>query len=81
MLGAKSGQHIEIKEGVELGEQVVTQGNYQLKYISVGGVHTHDHGPGEDHHDHENHEDAHADHGHDDHEGHDHHDHHNDGAE
>ena len=81
MLGAKSGQHIEIKEGVELGEQVVTQGNYQLQYISVGGVHTHDHGPGEDHHDHENHEDAHADHGHDDHEGHDHHDHHNDGAE
>ena len=81
MLGAKSGQHIEIKKGVELGEQVVTQGNYQLQYISVGGVHTHDHGPGEDHHDHENHEDAHADHGHDDHEGHDHHDHHNDGAE
>jgi multidrug efflux pump subunit AcrA (membrane-fusion protein) len=68
MLGAKSGQHIEIKEGVEAGEQVVTQGNYQLQYISVGGVHTHDHGPGEDHHDHSH------DHGgeHEDHEEHNH---------
>lgn len=75
MLGAKSGQHIEIKEGVELDEKVVTQGNYQLQYISVGGVNTHDHGPGEDHHDYE------GEHGHDDHEGHDHYDHHNDAAE
>jgi len=79
MLGAKSGQHIEIKEGVELGEQVVTLGNYQLQYISVGGIHTHDHGPGEDHHDHESEQhEEHDDHGHEEgddmHEDHDDHD-------
>ena len=82
MIGAKSGQHIEIKDGVEVGEQVVTQGNYQLQYISVGGVHTHDHegehGHDDAHHDHERaagHED-HADHNHAHDEGHDHHDDH-----
>ncbi|MFK8035913.1 MAG: efflux RND transporter periplasmic adaptor subunit [Hyphomicrobiales bacterium] len=84
-LGAKSGQHIEIKDGVEVGEQVVTQGNYQLQYISVGGVNTHDHGPGEGHHDHED-EHGHGDDqhnheheaGHEDHEDHADHNHAND---
>lgn len=77
-LGTKTGYHIEIKSGLFPNERVVTNGNYQLQYISVGGIQEHDHGDVHDHaneeeeshegHDHENepHE------GHDDHSDHDH---------
>ena len=79
-LGAKTGHHIEIKNGLFPNEHVVTNGNYQLQYISVGGIHEHGH---DDHdHDEEPHEkqdshshddNDHSDHeNHDDHNGHDH---------
>ena len=41
--GAKTGHHIEIKSGLFPNERVVTNGNYQLQYISVGGIQEHDH--------------------------------------
>lgn len=77
-VGTKTGHHIEIKSGLFPNELVVTNGNYQLQYISVGGIQEHDHGDGHDHaneeeeshegHDHENepHEDNddHSDHDH-----------------
>ena len=77
-VGTKTGHHIEIKSGLFPNERVVTNGNYQLQYISVGGIQEHDHGDGHDHaneeedshegHDHENepHEDNddHSDHDH-----------------
>ena len=77
-IGVKTGHHIEIKSGLFPNERVVTNGNYQLQYISVGGIQEHDHDDhGHDHdekdghghdeeHDHENHED------HDDHSDHEH---------
>ncbi|MEM7620607.1 MAG: efflux RND transporter periplasmic adaptor subunit [Pseudomonadota bacterium] len=79
-LGAKTGHHIEIKNGLFPNEHVVTNDNYQLQYISVGGIHEHGH---DDHdHDEEPHEkqdshshddNDHSDHeNHDDHNGHDH---------
>ena len=77
-VGTKTGHHIEIKSGLFPNELVVTNGNYQLQYISVGGIQEHAHGDGHDHaneeeeshegHDHENepHEDKddHSDHDH-----------------
>ena len=75
-VGTKSGHHFEIKSGLFPNDRVVTNGNYQLQYMSVGGIQEHDH---EDEveedshagHDHEN--EPHDDHeGHDDHSGHDH---------
>lgn len=64
--GEKSGHHIEIKSGLAENEQVVTHGNYQLQYISLGGVQEHDDHESEKHeeghseddgheHDHSNH--------------------------
>ena len=74
-LGTKTSHHIEIKSGLFPNERVVTNGNYQLQYISVGGIQEHDHNDKphdeqEDHshddgHDHEDEKDSHA--GHDDH--------------
>ncbi|WKN45401.1 efflux RND transporter periplasmic adaptor subunit [Tunicatimonas pelagia] len=71
-LGAKTGHHIEIKSGLFPNERVVTNGNYQLQYISVGSIQDHDdngheetphdeqkehsHDDGHDHHDGQNHE-------------------------
>ena len=84
-LGTKTGHHIEIKSGLFPNERVVTNGNYQLQYISVGGIHEHDHDEkshdeleGHTHddghdHDHAENEDDHSDHeNHDDHNGHKH---------
>ena len=64
-IGAKTGYHIEIKSGLFPNEHVVTNGNYQLQYISVGGIQAHDH----DDHDEEPHDEQEG-HFHDD--GHDH---------
>ena len=86
IVGAKTSHHIEIKSGLFPYESVVTNGNYQLQYISIGGVQEHDHDEKEVHsHDDENGH-AHSSepikesreiHNHDDenHLGHDHHDH------
>lgn len=78
-LGVKTGHHIEIMSGLFPNERVVTNGNYQLQYMSVGGIqdHAHDeephdeqeghaHDDGHDHADEEPHEDN------DDHTGHEH---------
>lgn len=78
-IGTKSGHHFEIKSGLFPNERVVTNGNYQLQYMSVGGIQEHDHedeveedshakhnNENEPHDDRSNHED------HDDHSGHDH---------
>ena len=40
-VGVKTGHHIEIKSGLFPNESVVTNGNYQLQYISVGGIQEH----------------------------------------
>ncbi|MGN7503186.1 MAG: efflux RND transporter periplasmic adaptor subunit [Alphaproteobacteria bacterium] len=57
-LGEKCLHHVEITSGLVAGEDVVVNGNYQLQYIAIGGVHTHDdhdhdhdHGDEDDHHD------------------------------
>ncbi len=42
-IGAKSAHHIEIKSGLNQGDLVVTRGNYQLQYVSMGGAHDHGH--------------------------------------
>jgi multidrug efflux pump subunit AcrA (membrane-fusion protein) len=42
-IGTKTSHYIEIKSGISPSESVVTNGNYQLQYISVGGVQDHDH--------------------------------------
>lgn len=42
-IGTKTSHHIEIKSGIFPNESVVTNGNYQLQYISLGGVQEHDH--------------------------------------
>lgn len=40
-IGAKTGHHIEIKSGLFPNEHVVTRGNYQLQYMSLGGIREH----------------------------------------
>lgn len=42
-VGVKTGHHIEIKSGLFPNDRVVTNGNYQLQYMSVGGIQEHDH--------------------------------------
>lgn len=74
-IGAKTGHHIEIISGLFPNDRVVTNGNYQLQYISIGGVqdhddHNHDHSDDADADNHEGHN-----HDHEDHEGHSDHDH------
>lgn len=73
-IGSKSGHHIEVTSGLFPNEEVVTRGNYQLQYISIGGVQEHDHGSHEDEehqhdddHDHEDHDDDSHDHSEHDH--------------
>ena len=70
-VGTKSGHHSEIKSGLFPNERVVTNGNYQLQYMSVGGIQEHDHDEQEGHahddgHDHKDEveEDSHAGHDH-----------------
>lgn len=71
--GAKSGHHVEVTSGLFPNDKVVTRGNYQLQYISVGGVQEHDHDDDHDEKEGHSHDDGHD---HDDHEddpsGHDH---------
>ena len=87
-IGAKTGHHIEIKNGLFPNDRVVTNGNYQLQYISIGGIQEHDHDNHDHHekphdektghahdngHDHEKDEHDHSDHeNHDDHSDHKH---------
>ena len=61
-VGVKRGHHIEIKSGLFPNESVVTNGNYQLQYMFVGGI--------QEHSDDEKSHDEQEDHFHDD--GHDH---------
>ncbi|HCN32325.1 MAG TPA: hypothetical protein DIS83_04225 [Rhodobiaceae bacterium] len=61
-VGVKRGHHIEIKSGLFPNESIVTNGNYQLQYMSVGGI--------QEHSDDEKSHDEQEDHFHDD--GHDH---------
>ena len=76
-IGVKTGHHIEIKSGLFPNERVVTNGNYQLQYMSIGGIQDHDHSDetpdtkkGHEHDDSKS-EEEHEDHeGHDDHSGH-----------
>jgi len=56
-LGIKTAHHLEIKSGIFPFEHVVTNGNYQLQYISVGGIKDHAHDDDSSH--------AHAGHSHD----------------
>ncbi len=62
-IGAKSGHHAEVTSGLFPGDQVVTRGNYQLQYISLGGIA--EHGDDEDHAEDDGHE--HSDDNNDDH--------------
>ena len=59
-VGVKTGHHIEIKSGLFPNESVVTNGNYQLQYMSVGGIqeHTDDEKPHDEQEDH-SHDDGH----------------------
>lgn len=41
-IGSKSSHHIEIKKGLFPNERVVKKGNYQLQYITVGGIYDDD---------------------------------------
>lgn len=91
-VGVKTAHHIEIKSGLFPNERVVTNGNYQLQYISIGGVqdhddddHAHDHSDEADAENHEGHNhdhESHAEHDHEsephDHENHEGHDNHAD---
>lgn len=61
-VGVKTGHHTEIKSGLFPNEQVVTNGNYQLQYISVGGIQEHDHGDGHSQEDNEHNHDGSNDH-------------------
>ena len=61
-VGVKIGHHIEIKSGLFPNESIVTNGNYQLQYMFVGGI--------QEHSDDEKSHDEQEDHFHDD--GHDH---------
>jgi len=79
-VGVKTSHHIEIKSGLFPNERVVTNGNYQLQYISIGGVQDHDgHANDDDEHEHDHSDEADADnheghnHDHENHEGHDDH--------
>lgn len=57
-LGEKCLHHVEITSGLVAGEDVVVNGNYQLQYIAIGGVHTHDdHDHDHDHVDEDDHHD------------------------
>lgn len=74
-VGVKTGHHIEVKSGVFPNEKVITNGNYQLQYISIGGVQDHDdhdHSDEQSTDNHEGHNHDHEGHNHDheDHEGH-----------
>lgn len=42
-IGVKSAQHIQITHGLKGGENVVTQGNYQMQYILTGNAAPHNH--------------------------------------
>lgn len=71
--GAKSGHHVEVTSGLFPNDKIVTRGNYQLQYISVGGVQEHDHSEGNDEQEGHSHDDGHEHDDHeDDHSGHDH---------
>ncbi len=83
-VGVKNSHHIEITSGLRPNEHVVTNGNYQLQYISIGGIQEHDHDEkphdeqeGHSHNDGHEHEDDAKNHSnqenHEDHEGHDDH--------
>ena len=77
-IGTKTSHHFEIKSGLFPNESVVTNGNYQLQYISVGGIQEHDHDDHAHADDEHNHSDDHShdEHDHSDHESHeDHEDH------
>lgn len=63
-IGARTGHHIEIKSGLFPNERVVTSGNYQLQYISAGGVQTHDEEPQDGEHDHNDSDQDHSGHEH-----------------
>lgn len=74
-LGTRTGHHIEVTSGLSRDEHVVTNGNYQLQYISVdatkqSGEEEHNHKDGAEHHDHD-----HADEEHNHKDGSEHHDH------
>ncbi len=45
-LGVKSSHHVQVIDGIFPNEDVVTRGNYQLQYMSVGGIQEHDHDEG-----------------------------------
>ena len=62
-IGAKTGHHTEVKSGLSPNEHVVTNGNYQLQFISLNGVYNHDNHHKEDEHDH-SHDEDHGDHSH-----------------
>ena len=82
LIGTRTGHHIEVKKGLFPHERVVTNGNYQLQYISIGGIHEHDdhnHDHDDHNHDHDDHNHDHDDHNHDhDDHNHDHDDHNHD---
>jgi len=72
-MGAKSGHHVEVTSGLFPNDKVVTRGNYQLQYISVGGVQEHDHSEDHDEQEGHSHDDGHEHDDHeDDHSGHEH---------
>ena len=48
-VGEKNSHYLEIKSGLFPNEHVVTNGNYQLQYISITGIQDHDHQNHKDH--------------------------------
>ena len=74
-IGVKKRHHVEILSGLKPDERVITNGNYQLQFLGVKEINSHDHEK-HNHEDHEkhNHED-HEKHNHEDHEKHNHEDH------
>lgn len=74
-IGHASDSYVEILQGVQAGEELVTLGSYQLQYVTGSDEHDHDHeepaqaGPA---HKHEHGEECTGNHGHNTHEGHDH---------
>lgn len=83
-IGAKNSKHVEVLSGLRKNDRVVTEGNYQLQYVSVSQSHDdhagheshddHDDHDGHDHSSHEGEEHYHDDHEEDSHKGHFHHD-------
>jgi hypothetical protein len=62
-----------VTSGLFPNDKVVTRGNYQLQYISVGGVQEHDHSEDHDEQEGHSHDDGHEHDDHeDDHSGHEH---------